>query len=344
MVAARWRWALVAACALVGAAIVPGRAEGAAPALLLVGPRSSRLADLLARELAASGFSFVRVENRGSQEDLLWGASDEVARGVFVGQEDRWVVVLALRSGESFARLELPVGAQDDLNRRRVCLTVVEYLRVLVNTEAPAPPAPHAVRVQPAPARPAANLEVVATPILQGIPTASSRSSTPSVAVTLDHNSALGASTGYLQLSWQWVVGARVGVRARGEWPLWGAERQTMDGDTRMWTFGGGVGLHYFMRGPGARLRPYVSAAGGVRLLLTEFSDLPPLSRATVTPSVNLGGQAGLAYRVSPYTQIFFESGAARHVFVPLVDRASDVVAAANAISLSSSLGVTFEY
>jgi hypothetical protein len=344
MSAARWRGAVLVACGLGGLGIAPGRVEGAEPTVLLVAPPGTRLAGQLARELAASGFSFVRAEGSRPRGSSPCRGPEQVARGVFVGPEDRWVVAVAcLPSGETFARLELPVDAEDDLSRRRACLTVVEYLRVLIKTETPAPPAPPAARVRPAPDPAPVSPEAVETLSRQEIPPPEPSPWITGVATTIDHSSALGP-IGYLQFIWEWMVGTRVRVRARGEWPLWGGEQSSSDGTTRILTFGAGANLHYVLGTPAANLRPYVGVAGGARLLLTEFRDLTPLDHVTYTTSVNLGVQAGVAYRLSPAAQLFFESGAARQVLVPIADRPSYVTAAANAIALSSSIGVTFEY
>jgi hypothetical protein len=256
-------------------------------------------------------------------------------------------------SGELGTRIELQVDPRDRLVRRRVCLTVVEYLRLLSSGEAPPEPPPDPPASRPAPPVRVEQLdgELAATAVLSekaagGVPVSPGRPWVMGVAATLDLDTALGESTGHLLFIWHFPVGPRLGVRALGFWPLFGAELQRGDEHVRLWTFGTAVGLQYaFVESP-AVVRPFVGATLGMRLTLTETTTVATSANdaTTFTPSANAGLQAGLAFQLSRVVQLFLESGATRDWRIPGVSASGVAASASNAFSLNSSIGAMFEY
>ena len=166
------------------------------------------------------------------------------------------------------------------------------------------------------------------------------------MAATLDLDTALGESTGHFLFIWHFPTGPHLGIRALAFWPLFGAELQRGEERVRLWTFGTAVGLQYaFVESP-AVVRPFVGATLGMRLTLTETTALAMSSgdSSAFTPSANGGLQAGIAFQISRVVQLFLESGATRDWRIPGVSAAGVAAAAANALSLNSSIGAMFEY
>ena len=357
-------WAVSAICGGVA------RSAAGAPAVVaLLAPPGARLGAELARELVASGFEVVRVETPAGVEwsgrpDALSAAPPRALRGVLVTPDDRRVIVFArlAQSEEVHTRIELQVDPRDRLVRRRVCLTVVEYLRVLAYREAsppssseappapgapPPPVAPAARAAPPVSAEPPAGVPAAAvlSEMGAGLPASHRRPWIMGVAATVDLDTALGESTGHFLFLWHFPAGPRLAIRALALWPLVGAQFQGDEGRVRMWTFGAAVGLQYaFVESP-APVRPFVGASVGTRLILTETTPLVTDDGAsTFTPSVDAGLSAGVAFRISPVVQLFLESGATRDTPIPGVRRTGAAAAAASALSFNSSIGAMFEY
>ena len=123
-----------------------------------------------------------------------------------------------------------------------------------------------------------------------------------------------------------------------------GGQFRTEGSDVRVWNFGGAVSLQYLFETGGTRLQPFVGAAVGTRVALTESTPANALqSRETFTPSLNLGADAGVRYYLSPLVQLFFEAGVLHGWLVPGINRTDYEENAANADSLHTSFGVLFE-
>jgi hypothetical protein len=350
-------------------------AHGAADAVGLIASPGSRLAEELGRELEASGFLVFRqaVGARQGPHAALADLAAGLLQGVFVAADDRSVIVFARRSSseEIHTRIEMQVDPGDGLSRRRACLTVVEYLRVLANQEAtsggpppgagsPAdstpPPAPSPIAAPAArptdPTFDAGRFEAVApaqtvrpTVAAHLSPVAAAPPPTLGVATTLDLNTALGQPSGHLQFIWHFPIDRHLVLRLRALWPLLGEQVMGSGVRIRMWTFGAGGGLGYSPFRWSAPIRPYLGVTAGVRLALAEISEFSELdSRSSFTPSANLGLQAGLAYALSELIELFVEIEASRDWLAPAVQRSGFERAAADATSLHSSLGVLFEY
>ena len=121
-----------------------GGAVFASPSTVdLLAPRGSRLAEDLRREMGASGFAVVIVESKASdwRADVRRLPGTERIHGVVVRADERLMTVFTRwASADAIdAQLEEPVEPGDRMARRRACLSVVEYLRVLSENDPPAP-------------------------------------------------------------------------------------------------------------------------------------------------------------------------------------------------------------
>jgi hypothetical protein len=164
------------------------------------------------------------------------------------------------------------------------------------------------------------------------------------VGSTLELDAAPGGPTGDLQFLWYLPLEWRLALCVRALWPVLGGQFRTGGNDVRVWTFGGAASLQYlFNIGPG-RLRPFVGTSLGSRVALTETTPTTALqSRESFTPSLTLGGDAGVRYTLSPLVQLFVEVGVVRGWLVPGMHRAAYEEGAANSNSIHASFGVMFE-
>ncbi len=162
---------LVAACVF-GVLVFWARSHAlGAPAIVgVVAPRESRLADDLRRELEASRFVVVSVEATTGdwRSDARRLPGTQVLHGVVVRGDDQLMTVFTrpvpaappavASNGQSafVQKFEQKVESGDRLARRRACMGVVEYLRVLIEHDAPASidltlTSPAAGRMSPSP-------------------------------------------------------------------------------------------------------------------------------------------------------------------------------------------------
>jgi hypothetical protein len=392
----RWRHAL-ALGAVHGFAIAPTYSERtavAAPAAITVAaPTGSRLAEELKRELEISAFTVVEVvvgpdwaTGHDWREQAQALVSTEHPRVVALRADDKQLIVLSRAGSVDGIRssFDLQLDPDDRSTRRRACLSVVEYLRVLnegdgraavgpasapaparpaapVRTPAPAPPS--APAPAPAPAPPSASAPAseaggwrTMTEIDDGSPPpAMDAPSSPAaqrtqpwtmgVGTTLDVSSMGGKPAGHVQFLWYFPLRARLSLRTRVQWPVLGADFRAGDTEVRMWTFGAAMGVQYSFTEAPARWRPFLGLAVGNRIGLTEASSSTgPQGRTAVTPSANLGVEGGVRYVLGSRAQIFCELEITRDWLEPTTNRLDYEKAAANALSLHSSLGVLFEY
>ena len=363
------------------AAFGVGRASAAPPpapgpsepdGVALVAPAGTPLADEIGRELRASHFRVVRVdaaglataaangapaEGKDRGEDGLWAVPLLLTRGVLVAPDERRVTVFERvgSSGELFSRTDLRIDPRDPQVRRHACFAVVEYLRVMTMATGPGagdgqPPAAARAELPSAPARPADDppaAPTVATEAAAGVPVRHQRPWTLGVAAQLALDTGLGDSTTGLQFAWHFRLGPHLGIRALMLWPLVGATVTRLGTTVRLWEFGTGVALHYAFVAAPSPVRPFVGAGVGTRFTLTQtFAPATPEDdgRTVVTPSVNLGIELGVACRVARFAEAFFETAATRERLVPGLERSGISAAAASALTLSSELGVMFEY
>jgi len=430
--------------------------------VIVLAPRSSRLADDLVRELKASGFVVIVavMSNADWHADVGGFPATHPSHGVTVQGGDRLMTVFTRRAPTSpiEERFGLAVDPEDRMARRRACLSVVEYLRALSESDsasgldsevrskviaqsasAPTPTTP----IRPTPTSsspPIGRTSASGVPVALASPSAapvagdgtaaasagsesgsgpetpramsssgrrpsapgerpwfppgqtsspapSARSSPPSTAVsgsavtdsadpveaqeaaqeaseaasqdglaskhhlwqlgvgsTLNLEAAPGGPTGHLQFLWYLPLEWRLALCLRALWPVLGGQFRTEGSDVRVWNFGGAVSLQYLFETGGTRLQPFVGAALGARVALTESTPANALqSRETFTPSLNLGADAGVRYSLSTLVQLFFEAGVLHGWLVPGINRTDYEEKAANSDSLHTSFGVLFE-
>jgi hypothetical protein len=356
------------------AAVVLGAAAAARAApppveVTVIAPEGLRLGDELKRELEISGFAVTVVATpadaagRGMRPD--WNervralAAAQAGRTVAVRADERQIVLLSPPSGAAPAAgvqtsLELQLAPEERSARRRACLTVVEYLRVLAESDdrvavkqaseakaardARPPPTPQASLEKSTSASDPAP-EESSQPIFHGLPW------TMGVGTTLDLSSSGGQPGGHLQFMWYFPFGPRVSLRARVAWPVVGANFETAESDIRMWTFGAAVGLQYAFSEPPQRWRPFVGLALGNLMALSETTaKFTAQTRTAVTPSAILGLEAGLRYVLSTRMQLLGELEVTRGWLGPTASMESPEDERASALALHASLGVLFEY
>jgi hypothetical protein len=343
-------------------ASAPPAADGPGPAVAVVAPTGTSLADEIGRELRASHFDVVRVyvarlspaAGRSPPDSALGAVPLGLARGVLISPDERRVTIFERvgATGEVFT--DLRIDPQDVQVRRHACFAVVEYLRVMTlgsKTAGPAESAaeaPTGPRAQAgAPGDPPGAAVAAVEAASPGLPVLHQRPWTLGVAAKLDLDTGLGASTTDLQFVWHFRIGRHLGIRAMMVWPLVGATITSADTSVRLWNFGTGVGLHYAFAALPAPVRPFVGVGLGTRLTLTQtFAPATPEvdGRTVLTPSLNVGLEVGLACRVARFAELFFDAGATRDRLVPGLARYGVEASAASALSLNSAIGVMFEY
>jgi hypothetical protein len=254
-------------------------------------------------------------------------------------------------------RAERSVNAADRMDRRRACLGLVEHLRALeagapVPATLPAPsPAPAEAAVDPAAAPTAAPAAVEATaPPPLGAPGTTPPPAPPGrralgAATVLTLGSAPGEPTSHVaflahqELSPRWEAWGRV------LWPLLGAQLQSRDTHVRMWTFGAAAGFQFLLGAPGARVRPHLGAAVGVRLILGDWTYLEGLqSHVTLTPAVAASGMGGLRWAVHRGVTLLAQLELSQSRALPGDPLSPIEAAVANARAGLASVGVLFVY
>lgn len=347
----------------------------------VIGRAGERLTEELIRELGTAHFRVERLQARQRQapEEALAALPRRVRRGVLVSTDTGHVIIFArggrrlrpelARSAPLETRIDLLVNGADRFSRRRACLTVVEYLRVLAVADTlpasedepdsgPNSGIGHAgstsVVTSPsggarAPAAPdPENWEADSTELA---PAERSSGSAPpraprtlAVGVALDLNAGIGKSTGHVQFMWRFPFTARWSIAARALWPILGADFPSGSQQLRLWSFGAGADVRYTFADHDAKVRPFAALLAGTRILLAD-ARLPgvPTSATSVTPSATVGVSAGLSYRLTSNADAYLESGASQGWRVPALG--SDTAdAAAAATFFTTSVGVTFEY
>jgi hypothetical protein len=165
------------------------------------------------------------------------------------------------------------------------------------------------------------------------------------VASMLDLSTAFGETTSHLAFLWRFPLRNHLAIRARGLWPLLGAQVHIDDRTTRAWSFGATADLQYLFGDPGGPVSPFVGASVGVRVLLSD-SDEPtaPSGPSPLTPSGTLGLQAGIAWRVSGALRLLVEVEVDRDRRMTIGSPSPEARMIADATSLHSSVGALFDY
>ena len=358
------RQMILATCVLAAAAAGGGAFERAAKAtdtaVAIIAPKGSRLADDIGRELALSGFTVLMVARVTAARDMMDRArlllSAELPLAVVVRADERQVLVVSRSPTSGIqAGFDLRLDSDDGLTRRRACLTVVEYLRVL--GQGPGPVGEHALsgprdaearEARGTPSVHATASALVALPL--GAPSIDEQSPrvpsrTMGIATAFDLSSTQSQPSGHLHFMWYFPLGTRLSFQARALWPILGVGFQSGSADVRMWTFGAALGLQYAFREPPARWRPLMGLVLGNSMQLTESSSaLPTESRSAVTPIITVGLLGGLRYALNRRAQLLWELEVARGWLVASANRAAYETASANAFSIHASFGILFEY
>lgn len=327
----------------------------------VMAPEGSRLADELKRELEISGFAVTAVATPapGGEREVKpdWRArvhalaAAQPGRTVAVRADEREIILVSPRAARApglQSTFELQLAPEERSSRRRACLTVVEYLRVLAESDERAE-GKQAAETAPLPAAPQATLEKstsAADPrpeersiLFPGLPW------TMGVATSLDVSSVGGRPGSHLQFLWYFPFGPRVSLRARVGWPIVGADFHRSDSEVRMWTFGAAVGLQYAWRSPGARVRPFAGLALGNRIALSDTTfRLTAQTRTAITPSAIVGVEAGVRVAIRPRVQVLGELEVTRGWLGPTSADAGPAEELASAMAAHASLGILFEY
>lgn len=353
---AAWAFLMTGEAAAAGAGETDTRVE-----VTVMAPEGLRLADELKRELEISGFAVTAVATPapggGREVKPDWRArvyalaAAQTGRTVAVRADEREIILVSPRAARApglQTTFELQLAPEERSSRRRACLTVVEYLRVLAESDDRAE-GKQAAETTPPPAAPQATLEKSTS---AADPRPEERSSlfpglpwTMGVATTLDLSSAGGRPGGHLQFLWYFPFGARVSLRARVGWPILGADFDRVDAEVRMWTFGAGVGLQYAFRSPGARVRPFAGLALGNRIALSDTTfRFTAQTRTAITPSAILGLEAGVRIAIRPRVQVLGELEVTRGWLGPTSSDTGPAEELASAMAAHASLGVLFEY
>lgn len=342
------------------------RADGpSAEVVAVLAPHDSRLADEIRRELESSKFEVLSTDLGGRRWQDVARLVDggRLQRGVAVEPSDRTLTVYTRAPGSSTVdvRLALSVDPADRMARRHACLSVVEFLHALSESDlggssetAPTSPSQTTSAMGTrglAPARPAAaTAGAGATPA--GTPAIATLVSPPpaprtggwqlGVATTFDLETGAGEPTSHLQFLARFPMGRHVFLAGRILWPLLAAQYRTGDNDIRSWTFGTGFSLQYAFAA-GARVRPYLGLGAGARFALAETT---PMTASQSDQSLHVSGtfgiELGIRYAVRPLMEVFFQIEAARNWLIPPPnDMTTDN--GANGEAARASIGITFE-
>ena len=344
------------------------RADGPISKVVAVlAPHESRLADEIRRELESSKFEVLSADLGGRPWQDVARVVDggRLLRGVAVEPSDRTLTVYTRQVGarEVDVRLVLSVDPADRMARRHACLSVVEFLHALSESDLAATaegsrpatprvsaragaPAPVPGSSGPATSPPAATVQATSAAPPPGTVTPLPRASgwQLGVGTTFDLETGAGEPTSHLQFLGRFPLGQHLSLCGRVLWPLLAAQYRTRDSDIRSWTFGTSASLQYALA-PGHRLRPYFGLALGARLGLSENTPLSaPQSGQSLSVSGTFGIEVGVRYSIRPLLEVFFQLEAARSWLIPPPD-AGDHLSddAANGEAARAAIGITFE-
>ena len=359
------RTGLWLACA-VALTAASARADGpSAEVVAVLASHDSRLADEIRRELESSKFEVLSADLGGRRWQDVARQVDQgrLPRGVAVEPDDRTLTVYTRAPGGDAvdARLVLSVDPADRMARRHACLSIVEFLHALSESDQGGPSeggqaSPGQTNAATARATSRTSAKTGARTYTQTTaaaksPGASAPAGTPGpaavtavpatalappgatlvgprnsgwqlgVATTFDVETGSGEPTSHLQFLARFPLGRHVFLAGRILWPLLAAQYRTFEADVRSWTFGTGFSLQYAFA-PAARLRPYLGLGAGARFGLTETT---PLAAAQSDQGLNVSGafgiEVGVRYAIRPLLEVFFQLEAARNWLIPPPDK-----------------------
>jgi hypothetical protein len=344
-------------------------ADGPSAVVAVLAPHDSRLADEIRSELESSKFDVLSADLGGRPWQEVARAVDggHLFRGVAVEPNDRTLTVYTRQTGADAidTRLVLSVNPADRMARRHACLSVVEFLHALSESEPTAPvpagPPPTASAAKSEATKARAGRDGTPTappPTVVGTATVAPPSTPPAsapvtlaregswqmgVGTTFDLETGAGDPTSHLQFLARVPMGPHVAWCVRVLWPLLAAQFRNNGNDVRAWTFVGSVSLQYAFAS-GRRLRPFLGLSLGTRLGLTELTPLTASqSGESFTTSGTFGIEAGVRYSLGPVLQLFFQVEAARNWLLPPDANASFERAPANGETARAAIGIMFE-
>jgi hypothetical protein len=279
--------------------------------------KNARLLGELEQELRASAYAIVRVPNVALEPAAMLATLQkaQATRGILLSEDGKSVLVLAASKSGTALRVygEYALDLDSRLTRRRQWLSLVERLRVPTDEDDAAGAPWGAATPVPLPAVPPA-----AEAKARDAPEASEP---PDHRVyRLGMTMALGYSTGRIGLvSHLLVIGnlrlsQRISLIAHGLWPMVPGERTTDDGvRSRVWTFGGNLGLSCDLGQPSWWAAPYLGATLGMQFLLgyVNWPTTPTTSTYRIA-SLTLDLHAGVRLALRRGTWLLLQASAGR--------------------------------
>jgi hypothetical protein len=308
----------------------------------LLGRLEARVARQLRRELTASGFQVVKVDDTSADPPWL----------VTMDPQQTRVLLLVGASGfdDRRPRASFAVDLHDDVSIRRVALALVERLR-LESTGSPPPagrPASRAAAAPsavPSPTPPASTTLAAPAPPEAAGPPRQPRPWALAAATTLDFPAGAVRPMGHVQIVGETPLGASLVGRVRVLWPLLGRTERLPDRAVRLWTMGAAFGLRLPLHRPEARLQPFLAAATGLRFVLSDTDFFEQRHGGVgLTPALAATASAGLRVALAPLVQAVLELGNEWSRTVPSFSPAPYERQAADARALRAALGVSFDY
>jgi hypothetical protein len=282
--------------------------------------KNARLLHELEQELRASSYAIVRVPNVALEPEAMLATLREAraTRGILLSEDGKSVLVLAASQSGTTLRVygEYSLDRDNRLARRRQWISLVERLRVPTDDEedglastpwlasgaAASPPA----RVATATAKPPAATALGEQP--------DRRVYRLGVTVALGYLSGRTGFVSHLLLVGNRRLSPRISLIAHGLWPMVPGERVTIDGiRSRVWTFGGNVGLAGELGRPSWWASPYLGMTVGMQFLLgyVNWPDDPTTGTYRVG-SLSLDLHAGVRFALQRGTWLLLQASGGR--------------------------------
>jgi hypothetical protein len=279
--------------------------------------KNARLLGELEQELRASSYAIVRVPNFALEPEGMLATLQKAraTHGILLSEDGKSVLVLAAAKSGTALRVfgEYSLDLDSRLTRRRQWISLVERLRVPTDDD----------ENLGAPGDKAATL-----PLPTGALTAEAKShAAPEAVEPPDHRvyrlgmtMALGYHTGRIGLvSHLLLVGnrrlsPRISLIAHGLWPMVPGEQTTGDGvRSRVWTFGGSLGLSGDLGQPSWWANPYLGMTLGLQFLLgyVNWPDDPTTSTYRIG-SLSLDLHAGVRLALRRGTWLLLQASGGR--------------------------------
>jgi hypothetical protein len=237
--------------------------------------KTTRLVNELEQELRASSYVIVRVPKVALEpEAMLRTLRDaRAARGILLSNDGKSVIVLAASRGGTALRVygEYSLDRDNRLARRRQWISLVERLRVPTDDEEEGPPeVPWNEPTDASSGQPAhAASELTKRAPSDAEEPIDRRTSRLGVTVALGYITGRTGLVSHLLLVGQHRLSPRICLIAHGLWPMVPGERATADRvRSRVWTFGGNLGLSADLGRPSWRVNPYLGMTTGLQFLL----------------------------------------------------------------------------